>query len=184
MYGSFYLLGRDTKAVWLVMAGLSVGLATEHVWWHYRPPKEPGPHPVTRCTNPSTPRTNNYPGQYHLEPRRSIGGGYRSHEEAVQWMTLHELREGLERTPPAWADRGSVWRPCQRPTGVGGTGPGPYPGLDLPGAHPDSALASWLIDKVREVEERTPTATRADLAPLTVGVRALRAELAARDPVA
>ena len=99
-------------------------------------------------------------------------------------MTLHELREGLERTPPAWADRGSVWRPCQRPTGVGGTGPGPYPGLDLPGAHPDSALASWLIDKVREVEERTPTATRADLAPLTVGVRALRAELAARDPVA
>ena len=101
MHGSFYLLGRDTKAVWLVMAGLSVGLATEHVWWHYRPPKEPGPHPVTRCTNPSTPRTNNYPGQYHLEPRRSIGGGYRSHEEAVQWMTLHELREGLERTPPA-----------------------------------------------------------------------------------
>jgi len=81
-------------------------------------------------------------------------------------------------------DRESVWRPCQRPTGVGGTGPGPYPGLDLSGAHPDSALASWLIDKVREVEEQTQTPTHADVAPLTVEVRALRAELAARDPVA
>ena len=46
-----------------------------------------------------------------------------------------------------------------------------------------ASLASWLIDKVREVEEHTQAATRADVAALTTEVRALRAELAERDPV-
>jgi voltage-gated potassium channel len=45
-----------------------------------------------------------------------------------------------------------------------------------------ASLASWLIDKVREVEEHTQSATRADVAALTAEVRALRAELAARNP--
>jgi hypothetical protein len=52
MYGSFYLLGWDTKAVWLVTVGLSVGLASKHVWWHFRPPKKRVPQPVTRYINP------------------------------------------------------------------------------------------------------------------------------------
>lgn len=49
-----------------------------------------------------------------------------------------------------------------------------------------ASLASWLIDKVREVEEHTQAATRADVAALTAEVRALRselAELAQREPV-
>ena len=44
-----------------------------------------------------------------------------------------------------------------------------------------ASLASWLLDKVREVEEHAQAATRADMATLTAEVRALRAELAARD---
>jgi voltage-gated potassium channel len=47
-----------------------------------------------------------------------------------------------------------------------------------------ASLASWLIDKVREVEEHTQGATRADVAALTAEVRALRSELGARDSVA
>jgi voltage-gated potassium channel len=46
-----------------------------------------------------------------------------------------------------------------------------------------ASLASWLLDKVREVEEHAQAATRADMHALTVEVRALRAELAERDPV-
>jgi voltage-gated potassium channel len=46
-----------------------------------------------------------------------------------------------------------------------------------------ASLASWLLDKVREVEEHAQAATRADMAALTTEVRALRAELAERDPV-
>jgi len=45
-----------------------------------------------------------------------------------------------------------------------------------------ASLASWLIDKVREVEEHAQAATRADVASLTAEVRALRDELTARDP--
>jgi voltage-gated potassium channel len=45
-----------------------------------------------------------------------------------------------------------------------------------------ASLASWLLDRVREVEEQTQAATRADMVMLTAEVRALRAELAARDP--
>ncbi len=45
-----------------------------------------------------------------------------------------------------------------------------------------ASLASWLLDKVREVEEHAQAATRADSNALTNEVRALRAELAARDP--
>jgi len=45
-----------------------------------------------------------------------------------------------------------------------------------------ASLASWLIDKVRQVEEHAQAATRADVASLTAEVRALREELAARDP--
>ncbi len=44
-----------------------------------------------------------------------------------------------------------------------------------------ASFASWLIDRVKDVEEHAQTATRADLATLTAEVRALRAELAARD---
>jgi voltage-gated potassium channel len=40
-----------------------------------------------------------------------------------------------------------------------------------------ASLASWLIDKVRAVEEHTQAATRADVAALTVEVRALRQAL-------
>ena len=43
-----------------------------------------------------------------------------------------------------------------------------------------ASLASWLIDKVREVEEYTQAATRADALALAVEVRALRDELAVR----
>jgi voltage-gated potassium channel len=46
-----------------------------------------------------------------------------------------------------------------------------------------ASLASWLIDKVREVEEHAQAVTRADMTALTAEVRALRAELTARDPV-
>jgi voltage-gated potassium channel len=45
-----------------------------------------------------------------------------------------------------------------------------------------ASLASWLVDKVREVEEDVQAATRADMTALTAEVRALRAELGARDP--
>lgn len=45
-----------------------------------------------------------------------------------------------------------------------------------------ASLASWLIDKVREVEEHTQAATRADVIALTAEVHALRQELTARDP--
>jgi voltage-gated potassium channel len=46
-----------------------------------------------------------------------------------------------------------------------------------------ASLASWLIDKVREVEEHTQAATRADVIALTAEVRALRQELVEREPV-
>jgi len=46
-----------------------------------------------------------------------------------------------------------------------------------------ASLASWLIDKVREVEEHAQAATRADVTALTAEVRALREELTAREPV-
>lgn len=44
-----------------------------------------------------------------------------------------------------------------------------------------ASFASWLLDKVREVEEHTQAATRADVAALTVEVRALREALASRE---
>jgi voltage-gated potassium channel len=40
-----------------------------------------------------------------------------------------------------------------------------------------ASLASWLIDKVRAVEEHAQAATRADVAALTAEIRALRQEL-------
>ena len=46
-----------------------------------------------------------------------------------------------------------------------------------------ASLASWLIDKVREVEEEAQAATRADVDALTAEVRALRRELGKGDPV-
>lgn len=46
-----------------------------------------------------------------------------------------------------------------------------------------ASLASWLLDKVREVEEHAQAATRADMAALTIEVRALRAELASHASV-
>jgi voltage-gated potassium channel len=46
-----------------------------------------------------------------------------------------------------------------------------------------ASLASWLIDKVREVEENTSAATRADVVALTAEVHALRQELGEREPV-
>lgn len=46
-----------------------------------------------------------------------------------------------------------------------------------------ASFASWLLDKVREVEEQAQTATRADVAALTTEVRALRQELAGRTSV-
>jgi voltage-gated potassium channel len=46
-----------------------------------------------------------------------------------------------------------------------------------------ASLASWLLDKVREVEEHAAAATRADMATLTAEVRALRQEFAEREPV-
>jgi voltage-gated potassium channel len=45
-----------------------------------------------------------------------------------------------------------------------------------------ASLASWLLDKVREVEEHAQAATRADMVALTAEVGALRRELAERDP--
>lgn len=45
-----------------------------------------------------------------------------------------------------------------------------------------ASFASWLLDKVREVEEHAQAATRTDVASLAAEVRALREELAARDP--
>ena len=37
MYGSLYFWAGDTEVVWLILVGLSVGLASKHVWWHFRP---------------------------------------------------------------------------------------------------------------------------------------------------
>jgi voltage-gated potassium channel len=45
-----------------------------------------------------------------------------------------------------------------------------------------ASLASWLVDKVREVEEQVQAATLADIQELTAEVRALRAELVECDP--
>jgi voltage-gated potassium channel len=45
-----------------------------------------------------------------------------------------------------------------------------------------ASLASWLLDKVREVEAHAQAAARADMVALTAEVRALRQELAERDP--
>jgi voltage-gated potassium channel len=45
-----------------------------------------------------------------------------------------------------------------------------------------ASLASWLINKVREVDEQTQAATRADVAALTTEVRALRQDLDPRCP--
>lgn len=52
-----------------------------------------------------------------------------------------------------------------------------------------ASLASWLIDKVRDVEEHAQAATRADVAALSAEIRALRQELVSlheerRDPSA
>jgi voltage-gated potassium channel len=44
-----------------------------------------------------------------------------------------------------------------------------------------ASLASWLIDKVREVEEHTQAATRADVVALAAEVHALREELRMKD---
>ena len=44
-----------------------------------------------------------------------------------------------------------------------------------------AGLASWLIDRVRDVEEEPQLATRRDLEDLTAEVRALRDALAASD---
>ena len=46
-----------------------------------------------------------------------------------------------------------------------------------------ASFASWLLDKVREVEEHTQAATRADVAALTVEVRALRQALDTRERI-
>jgi voltage-gated potassium channel len=46
-----------------------------------------------------------------------------------------------------------------------------------------ASIASWLLDRVREVEETAQTATRADVAALTAEVRELKALLAARASV-
>jgi voltage-gated potassium channel len=46
-----------------------------------------------------------------------------------------------------------------------------------------ASFASWLLDKVREVEEHGQAATRADMVALTAEVQALRQELADRVPV-
>jgi voltage-gated potassium channel len=46
-----------------------------------------------------------------------------------------------------------------------------------------ASLASWLLDKVREVEEHSQAATRADMVALTAEVQALRQELAERASV-
>lgn len=45
-----------------------------------------------------------------------------------------------------------------------------------------ASLASWLLDKVREVEEHSREVTATDIIALTIEVRALREELAQRDP--
>jgi voltage-gated potassium channel len=45
-----------------------------------------------------------------------------------------------------------------------------------------ASIASWLIDKVREVEDHAQAATRADVKALTAEVHALRSELADRNP--
>ncbi len=44
-----------------------------------------------------------------------------------------------------------------------------------------ASLASWLLDRVREVEEESQGTTRADIDALTAEVRALRSELAQRE---
>ncbi len=54
-------------------------------------------------------------------------------------------------------------------------------GIALLGIVSDS-LASWLLDKVREVGEHAQVATRADMVTLSAEVRALRQELAERVP--
>ncbi|MDQ6658877.1 MAG: potassium channel family protein [Actinomycetota bacterium] len=41
-----------------------------------------------------------------------------------------------------------------------------------------ATLASWFVDRIREVDEQTAAGTSADLAELTTEVRALRAEIA------
>jgi voltage-gated potassium channel len=43
-----------------------------------------------------------------------------------------------------------------------------------------ASFAFWLLNKTREVEEHAQAVTRGDMAALTVEVRALREELAAR----
>jgi hypothetical protein len=50
-------------------------------------------------------------------------------------------------------------------------------------SHRGGARCRAAIDKVREVEEHTQGATRADMTALTAEVRALRAELAEPEPV-
>ena len=45
-----------------------------------------------------------------------------------------------------------------------------------------ASFASWLIDKVREVEETSQAATRADVAALASEVRTLREQMTANDP--
>jgi voltage-gated potassium channel len=44
-----------------------------------------------------------------------------------------------------------------------------------------ASFATWLLDKVREVEDQAQAATRTDVAVLTAEVRALREELTVRD---
>ena len=43
-------------------------------------------------------------------------------------------------------------------------------------------LASWLLDKVREVEEHAQAANHADMAALAAELRALRVAVTERDP--
>lgn len=44
-----------------------------------------------------------------------------------------------------------------------------------------ASLASWLLERVQEVQEESETATRRDVAALTREVAGLRQELAVRD---
>lgn len=45
-----------------------------------------------------------------------------------------------------------------------------------------ASLATWLIDRIRQVEEESEAATRRDVAALTSEVRALRDEIARLRP--
>ena len=44
-----------------------------------------------------------------------------------------------------------------------------------------ASLASWLIDRVREAEEESQAATRADIVAFSAEIRALRDQFAERE---